>query len=100
MSRWSPAGVAALLLLVGWAAAPAQASTVGRAVGVTLDAGPAGPEQAYRLFARAGANAIEAPQPWQDLEPARGRFHLGDVASIVQGVRSTPDTQVMLIPAA
>ncbi len=71
-----------------------------RAVGVTLDTGPGGPGEAFALFTRAGANALEAPQPWSTLEPAPGRFRLADVQSIVQGVRSTPATRVMLIPAA
>jgi hypothetical protein len=70
------------------------------AVGVTLDSGPGGEAQAFRLFTEAGANAIEAPQPWSELEPARGRYRLGDVAAIVAGVRSIPATQVMAIPAA
>jgi hypothetical protein len=71
-----------------------------RAVGVTLDDGPGGPDRSYALFAQAGANAIEAPQPWSELEPHRGRFHLSDVGSIVRGVRPAPATEVMVIPAA
>lgn len=71
-----------------------------RAVGVTLDAGPGGEAQAFRLFVGAGANGIEAPQPWSTLEPRPGRFRLGDVASIVRGVHSLPGMRVMLIPAA
>jgi hypothetical protein len=67
---------------------------------VTLDSGPGGEGKAYEVFLAAGANAIEAPQPWSELEPARGRFRLGDVGAIVRGVRSTPGTRVMLIPAA
>jgi hypothetical protein len=80
--------------------APARTATRVRAVGVTLETGPGGPQEAFELFTRAGANALEAPQPWSTLEPAPGRFRLGDVESIVRGVRSTPATRVMLIPAA
>jgi hypothetical protein len=71
-----------------------------RAVGVTLNAGPGGEAKAFQRFLEAGANAIEAPQPWSTLEPARGHFRLGDVAAIVRGVRSIPVMQVMVIPAA
>ena len=80
--------------------APARTGKPAPAVGVTLDAGPSGPQQAFELFTRAGANALEAPQPWSTLEPAPGRFRLSDVESIVRGARSTPATRVMLIPAA
>jgi hypothetical protein len=96
----------ALALTAGGAAAPALAGAAGqttapaRAVGVTLDSGPGGEAQAYRLFLRARANAIEAPQPWSTLEPAQRRFRLADVRSIVRGVRSSAATRIMLIPAA
>jgi hypothetical protein len=69
-------------------------------VGTTLNSGPDGEAQAFEVFLKAGANAIEAPQPWSTLEPARGSFRLGDVAAIVRGVRSIPAMQIMLIPAA
>jgi hypothetical protein len=52
------------------------------------------------VFLEAGANAIEAPQPWSTLEPARGRFRLEDVAAILGGVRSLAAMQIMVIPAA
>jgi hypothetical protein len=71
-----------------------------RAVGVTLNPGPGGEAQAFRLFLEAGATALEAPQPWSMLEPSPGRFRLRDVASIVQGVRSTPAMRILAIPAA
>jgi hypothetical protein len=71
-----------------------------RAVGVTLNPGPGGEAQAYRVFFEAGATAIEAPQPWSTLEPAPRRFHLRDVAAIVQGVSSTPAMRILAIPAA
>ncbi len=71
-----------------------------RAVGATLNSGPGGESQAFEVFLEAGANAIEAPQPWSTLEPARGRFRLEDVAAIVRGVRSISAIQIMLIPAA
>src|SRR6202000_3231234 len=90
--------LAALLffgLLVG--AAPAAGAT---AVGVTLDSGPGGETEACETFLEAGANAMEAPQPWSELEPSPGRFGLGSVASIVGGVRSSAGMQVMVIPAA
>jgi hypothetical protein len=86
-----------LVLAALVAAAPAAAAP---AVGVTLDAGPGGEAQAFEEFLGAGATALEAPQPWSELEPARGRFRLGDVAAIVAGVRSTPAMRVMAIPAA
>jgi hypothetical protein len=78
----------------------AQAAMPVRAVGVTLDPGPGGEAQAYHLFLRAGANGIEAPQPWSTLEPTAGRFRLADVRSIVDGVRLSPGMRIMLIPAA
>jgi hypothetical protein len=59
-----------LTVTAGGAAVPAlteaarHTAAPARAVGVTLDSGPGGEVQAYRLFLRAGANAIEAPQPW------------------------------------
>jgi hypothetical protein len=71
-----------------------------RAVGVTLNPGPGGEAQAYRVFLEAGATAIEAPQPWSTLEPSPGRFRLRDVAAIVRGVRSTPAMRILAIPAA
>jgi hypothetical protein len=71
-----------------------------RSVGVTLDSGPKGPGQAFRLFQRAGANGIEAPQAWNQLEPRPGHFRLGDVNSIVAGVRPLDTTRIMWIPAA
>jgi hypothetical protein len=101
--RRLPHWVAALTLaMLGLAssAGPAGAAVPARAAGVTLDTGPGGEAQAFRLFSRAGANALEAPQPWSTLAPAPGRFRLGDVESIVAGVRATPSTRVMLIPAA
>lgn len=67
---------------------------------MTLGPGPGGEDQAFEEFLEAGATALQAPQPWSELEPARGRFRLGDVASIVAGVRSTPAMRVMAIPAA
>ena len=67
---------------------------------MTLNPGPGGEAQAYRLFLDAGANAIEEPQPWSTLEPTEGRFRLGDVAALVGGVRSIPGVQIMSIPAA
>jgi hypothetical protein len=88
-----PSTLVALAMLLG-------AGSAAGAVGVTLDPGPGGEAQAYRLFVGAGSNAIEAPQPWGELEPARRRFHLGDVADLVGGVRPDPDMRVMLIPAA
>ena len=94
LRRLLPALIA-MLVLAG--AAPAAGAP---AFGVTLDAGPGGEAQAFEEFLAAGATAIEAPQSWRELEPARGRFRLGDVASIVQGVRSTPAMRVMAIPAA
>ena len=78
----------------------ARAAMPVRAVGVTLDPGPGGEAQAYHLFLRAGANGIEAPQPWSTLEPTAGRFRLTDVRSIVDGVRLSPGMRIMLIPAA
>jgi hypothetical protein len=69
-------------------------------VGATLNSGPGGETQAFEAFLDAGANAIEAPQPWSTLEPARGRFRLEDVAAIVRGVRSISAMQIMVIPAA
>lgn len=71
-----------------------------RAVGVTLNPGPGGEAQAYRVFLEADANAIEEPEPWSTLEPAPRRFRLKSVAALVQGVRSVPAMRVMLIPAA
>jgi hypothetical protein len=88
---------ALLILGVLVAATPAEGAP---AVGVTLDPGPGGETMAFEEFFNSGATAIEAPQPWSTLEPAPGRFRLGDVAAIVQGVRSTAALQVMLIPAA
>jgi hypothetical protein len=81
-----------------WAHAAGPRPT--RAVGVTLDTGPGGPAQAFALFTSAGANGLEAPQPWSVLEPAPGHFRLGDVSSLVAGIRSTPATSLMFIPAA
>ena len=71
-----------------------------RAVGTTLNSGPGGEAQAFEVFLEAGANAIEAPEPWSTLEPVRGRFRLGNVAAIVRGVRSISAMQIMVIPAA
>jgi hypothetical protein len=96
-------GVSIAAAALAGAGSPAGAATRAappRAVGVTLDAGPGGEAQAYRLFLRAGANGIEAPQPWSTLEPANGRFALGDVQSIVRGVRPDRAMRIMLIPAA
>jgi hypothetical protein len=89
-------------LTSGWALARPGPGTAApaRAVGLTLNTGPGGEQQAFRLLLGAGANAIEAPQPWSTLEPAAGRFRLADVAAIVQGVRSVPGMQIMVIPAA
>lgn len=84
---------------LAWAAAHPERSGE-RATGVTLDAGPGGEAEAFEEFLGAGANAIEAPQAWNELEPARGRYRLGDVASIVSGLRSTAGMRIMLIPAA
>jgi hypothetical protein len=69
-------------------------------VGVTLTPGPGGEAEAFKTFLEVGADAIEAPQPWSTLEAAPGRFRLADVAAIVRGVRSIPEFQVMVIPAA
>ncbi|WP_027008481.1 hypothetical protein [Conexibacter woesei] len=85
--------VVLLLSLAGGVGAQA------RVVGVTLDDGPRGPDESYALFEQAGADAIEAPQSWAELEPARGRFRLADIESIVEGIAPTPSTQAMLIPA-
>jgi hypothetical protein len=93
-------GVAAAVVVGPARSDAAPATPPARAVGVTPDAGPGGEAQAFRLFSAAGANALEAPQPWSTLEPAPGRFRLGDVAALVRGVRSTPAIQVMAIPAA
>ncbi len=96
-----------LTLLVGVVAGASSAArsatapaALERAVGVTLNAGPGGEQQAFEEFLDAGANAIEAAQPWSELEPGRHRYRLGDVAAIVSGVRSEPAMRVMLIPAA
>lgn len=103
--RATGAALLAMTLIAGTALvlgdeASARTGKPVRAVGVTLDTGPGGPHEAFALFTRAGANALEAPQPWSTLEPAPGRFRLTDVESIVRGVRSAPATRVMLIPAA
>jgi hypothetical protein len=84
--------------LAGTAGTPPAAPA--RAVGVTLNPGPGGEAQAYRVSFKAGATAIEAPQPWSTLEPSPGRIRLRDIAAIVQGVRSTPAMRIMAIPAA
>jgi hypothetical protein len=93
--RLLPTLLVLCVLLIG--AVPAEGAP---AVGVTLDPGPGGETKAFKEFIDSGANAIEAPQPWSELEPVPGRFRLGDVAAIVQGVRSIPEIQVMAIPAA
>lgn len=108
MSR--PRFLPALLFFAALVVAAAGGSTLAwsearstpppRAVGVTLNSGPGGEAQAFEEFLEAGSNAIEAPQPWSTLEPARGRFRLGDVAAIVRGVRSIPAMRIMAIPAA
>jgi hypothetical protein len=71
-----------------------------RAVGVTLNPGPGGEAQAFRVSLEAGATALEAPQPWSTLEPSPRHFRLRDVAAIVRGVRSTPPMRILAIPAA
>lgn len=90
----------AALLCVAVSGDAATSAPAPPAVGATLDTGPGGPDQAFRLFSRAGLTALEAPQPWNELEPFRGRYKLADVASIAQGVASTPAMRVLVIPAA
>jgi hypothetical protein len=71
----------------------------GRAVGVTLNDGPGGQTQAYRLFAGAGANALEEAEPWSTLEPMPNRYRLANVRDLVRGVRSSPADRLLVIPA-